>query len=131
LKTIEHKKYTARMITRFKAGGRWVVQKFKKPRFRKFEQTIYVQRTHGPARRYLPVAESPMAPTYPQFDRTVHALIDQQAKAPHQMAKRKYHPHRPKPADNRAKNRARRHAAIYFIDESAHLEHPQAVDQAL
>lgn len=109
MKIIEHKKYTAPQISRFKVEGKWVVKK-KRAKPREFEQTIWVLRTHRPARRYLPLTESPLGKTFPQFDFLVRNLITQGEKNPSTMAKRKFHLHRPKPANNTAKNRARRHS---------------------
>lgn len=109
MKIIEHKKYTAPQISRFKVEGKWVIKK-KRAKPREFEQTIWVLRTHRPARRYLPLTESPLGKTFPQFDSLVRNLIAQGEKNPSTMAKRKFHLHRPKPANNTAKNRARRHS---------------------
>jgi hypothetical protein len=91
-KEIEHEKYTAPQGKR-----------------RKFVQEI---ESHAPGRprRHIPMAESPLAKTIVQFDALVRDLITQGEKAPHQMAKRKFHVHRPKPANNKAKNHARRHS---------------------
>jgi hypothetical protein len=108
-KEIEHKIYTAPVKIRRKVNGKWVHERARHSH-RTFDQTIHVLHTEGPARRYLPLASHPVAPTFPQFDAYVHKLLTLGVKEPSDVAKRKFHPHRPKPAGNTSKNRARRHS---------------------
>lgn len=89
-KSIEHKKYTGPFGKK-----------------REFEQIIE-DRTRGVARRYLPVKTSILGMTLPEFDAAVRKNIEAGEQEASKLARRRYHPHRPKPANNTAKNKARR-----------------------
>lgn len=110
-KYIEHKKYTAPLTARRKVDGKWSYAKLGK-RLRAFRQRVWNRIATSFASRYVPHA-SEIHKTYADHDQFVTELTYQGVeKKPSNMARRKYFAHRPKPANNRENNRARRHSYV-------------------
>jgi hypothetical protein len=108
-KYIEHKKYTAQQTVRRKVDGKWSYTKLGK-RFRSFRQRVWNRIYSSFSSRYIQYA-SEIHRTYADHDLLVTQLLYQgEEKNPSNMARRKFFAHRPKPANNREKNRARRHS---------------------
>lgn len=108
-KYIEHKKYTAPLTARRKVDGKWSYTKLAK-RLRGFRQRVWNRiASMSIASRYAPHA-SEIYKTYVDHDLLVTKLLTKGEVKPSTMAKRKFFVHRPKAADNKAKNRARRHS---------------------
>lgn len=109
-KDIEHKKYTAPQTARRKVDGKWSYTKVGK-RLRAFTQRVRIRIASSFASRYMPYATE-IEKTYVDHDRLVTKLITEGEAKPSNMAKRKFFVHRPKPANNQEKNRARRHSHV-------------------
>lgn len=109
-KDIEHKDYSAPRTMRLRVDGKWVYKRALFAPRRDFKQRHVPCRLATPAAalRYIPMASHPVAPTYHQMDRFISGLLDQGVEHPHDMAKRKYFPHRPKIEKRTDKNQARR-----------------------
>ena len=108
-KYIEHKQYTAPQTMKRKVDGKWSYTKLAK-RFRSFRQRVWNRiASMSIASRYVPHATE-IHKTYVDHDDLVTHLTYEGEKNPSNMAKRKYFAHRPKPSDNKEKNRARRHS---------------------
>lgn len=97
LKWIEHKGYTA-------PGGKK----------RDFKQRVRIRRLFAAASRYVQFLSGAFK-TYGAMDRMVSELVTAGIEGPSAMAKKKFFVHRPKPADNKAKNRARRHSHVLIV----------------
>lgn len=93
-KNIEHKKYTA-----------------PKGKRRKFVQRAPIRRLISLARRYVQFLSEAFV-TYGAVDNFISQLIAHGGERPSDMARRKFFAHRPKPANNQEKNRARRHSHV-------------------
>lgn len=113
-KYIDHEGYSAPTQHRQKVKGAWVYTKLTK-RVRDFRQKV-LRRLSSMSRalRWAPHA-SVAFKTYSDVDQLVNQLIEQGEAQPSTMAKKKFFVHRPKPANNIAKNRAKRASRVQIV----------------
>lgn len=127
-KEIKHEKYSSPASFRVKVDGVWKYRRVR-PKPREFTQRAPCRLLARPARRYVPYLAI-AATTYPDLDQRVREYIAKGVKFPSNMAKRKFHPHRPKPANNNAKNAARRAKRKRWI-EATMTDNSQGAQPAL
>jgi len=106
-KYIEHEKYSAPTKVLEKVDGKWTYERLT-THVREFRQRVQIRLSAmSIAKRWAPYALE-IHESYHNFDAYVRKLLTEGVRNSSNMAKKKFYAHRPKPADNRAKNAARR-----------------------